>query len=302
MLHMAEQPLANDSSAHRRRLGVDLRRSREALNLTQQQAAERLEWSLSKLIRIENGTHAVSVSDVRSMIGVYEIGDQRQVDALLATARAGRGKAWWNPYRDVVPTQFARYLGYEASAARFRVFHPFLVPGLLQTGEYATELLKTLPDPRRAQLLLDLKRERQERVFAQAGLSFIFIVGEEGLYRWIGGRDVMRRQLEHLAEAASRPKVELRIMPFDAGAYPGMTGPLVLLRLAEDGEEVVFLESVGGDQLIRDEPDPIERYANYFETMNEKSLSPKRSEALLRERIGQLRRTAGQDADGAGAS
>jgi transcriptional regulator with XRE-family HTH domain len=298
---MAEQPLADDPSAHRRRLGDDLRRSREALGLTQQQAADQLEWSLSKLIRIETGAHGVSVSDLRSMIAAYRISDQRQVDALMTAARASRAKAWWSPYRDVVPTPFARYLGYEASAVRFRVFHPFLVPGLVQTGEYATELLKTLPDERKAQLLLELKKERQERVFAQPGPSFVFIMGEEGLYRWIGGRAVMERQLVRLAEVARRPDTELRIVPFDAGAYPGMTGPLVLLRLAENGEEVGFLEGVGGDELIRDEPDKIARYTRYFETMGRESLSPERSEALLRERIEQLRRAEDQDAGSRGA-
>jgi hypothetical protein len=290
MLHMVEQLLADDPSAHRRRLGVDLRRSREALNLTQQQAADQLEWSLSKLIRIETGAHGVSVSDLRSMIGLYRISDQHRIDALLAAARASRAKAWWSPYRDVVPTPFARYLGYEASAVSFRIFHPFLVPGLLQTAGYAAELLKTLPDERRAQLLLELKRDRQERVFAQPGPSFAFIMGEEGLYRWIGGREVMQRQLAQLAEVAGRAKTKLQILPFSAGAYPGMAGPLVLLRLAENGEEVAFLESVGGDELMHDEQETIDRYAKYFEIMVKKSLSPERSEALLRERIAQLGR------------
>ena len=300
-LHMAEQPLADDPSAHRRRLGDDLRRSREALGLTQQQAADQLEWSLSKLIRIENGAHGVSVSDLRSMIGAYRISGQRQVDALMTAARASRAKAWWSPYRDVVPTPFARYLGYEASAVRFRIFHPFLVPGLLQTGEYAAELLKTLPDARRAQLLLELKRERQQRVFAQPGPSFVFVMGEEGLYRWIGGREVMQRQLAYLAEVARRPNTQLRIVPFEAGAYPGMAGPLVLLKLAENGEEVAFLESVGGDELIRDEPATITKYADNFETMVGKSLSRERSETLIRERVEQLGRPEAQGTDSRGA-
>jgi transcriptional regulator with XRE-family HTH domain len=299
---MTEQPLADDPSAHRRWLGVELRRSREALNLTQQEAADRLEWSLSKLIRIETGAHGVSVSDLRSMLGVYRIMGQRQVDELTAAARAGRGKAWWSPYRDVVPTPFARYLGYEASAVRFSIFHPFLVPGLLQTGEYAAELLKTLPDERRVRLLLELKRERQQRVFAQRGSTFSFVMGEEGLYRWIGGRDVMQRQLVHLVEVARRPDTELRIVPFSAGAYPGMTGPLVLLRLTENGEQVAFLESIGGDELIHDEPEKIERYNNNFKIMVRESRSPGQSETLLRERIEQLGRPDGQDAGSGEAS
>jgi transcriptional regulator with XRE-family HTH domain len=289
MLRMNEQPLADDPSAQRQRLGTELRRRREVLNLKQREAAKELEWSLSKLIRIEAGAHSVSVSDLKSMIDVYKISDAHQVEALMSAARASRGQAWWSRYREAVQPPYARYLGHEGSAESFRVFHPFLAPGLLQTEEYATELLKVLPDQHAARLLVELKMDRQERLFAQPGLSFTFIMGEEALYRWIGGRQVMQRQLAHLVRAAGRTNLELRIVPFDAGAYPGLIGPLVLLRLVESGEYVSYVENVGGDQLIRDDPDTISRHQEYFETMIDLSLSQERGDALLRERIERLR-------------
>jgi transcriptional regulator with XRE-family HTH domain len=289
MLRMNEQPLADDPGAQRQRLGTELRRRREVLNLKQREAAVELEWSLSKLIRIEAGAHSVSVSDLKSMIDVYKISDAHEVEALMSAARASRGQAWWSRYREAVPPPYARYLGHEGSAKSFRVFHPLLVPGLLQTEEYASELLKVLPDQRAARLLVELKMDRQERLFAQPGLSFTFIMGEEALYRWIGGRRVMQRQLEHLVAVAGRTDLELRIVPFDAGAYPGLIGPLVLLRLVESGEDVSYVENVGGDQLIRDDPDIISRHQEYFETMFDLSLSQERGDALLRERIERLR-------------
>jgi transcriptional regulator with XRE-family HTH domain len=297
MLRMAEQPLAGDPNARRRWLGLEVRRRREALNLKQREAADELEWSLSKLIRIETGAHGVSVSDLKSMIEVYKISDQDQIDALMAAARASRGQAWWSRYREAVSPPFARYLGHEASAEGFRIFHPFLVPGLLQTEEYATELLKVIPDRNAARLLVDLKMERQERLFSQPGLSFTFIMGEEALYRRIGGRPVMQRQLVQLASAADRGNTDVRIVPFDVGAYPGLIGPLILLRLAESGEDVSYVESVGGDQLIRDDPETISRQTEYFETMVDISLSKEQGDALLRERIERLRRAEDQDAD-----
>jgi transcriptional regulator with XRE-family HTH domain len=290
MLRMTQQPLADDPSVQRRRLGTELRRRREALNLKQREAAAELEWSLSKLIRIEAGAHGVSVSDLKSMIDFYKISDTHQVEALMSAARASRGQAWWSRYRDAVQPPYARYLGHEGSAESFRVFHPFLVPGLLQTEEYATELLKVLPDRHAARLLVELKMDRQERLFAQPGLSFTFIMGEEALYRWIGGRQVMQRQLAHLAEVAGRANLELRIVPFDAGAYRGLYGPLVLLRLVESGEDVSYVENVGGDQIIRDDPETISRHEEYFETMIDISLSQERGDTLLRERIERLRR------------
>jgi transcriptional regulator with XRE-family HTH domain len=290
MSRMAEQLLANDPDAQRRRLGLELRRRREALNLKQREAADQLELSLSKLIRVESGAHGVSVNDLKAMIELYRISDQSQIDALMAAARASRGQAWWSRYREALSPTFARYLGYEASARSFRIFHPVLVPALLQTEDYATELLKLLPDQKAARLLVELRMERQERLFAQPGLSFTFIVGEEALYRQIGGRQVMQRQLAHLTSLADRGSAELWIVPFDAGAYAGLNGPLILLGLADSGEDVSYAESVAGDQLIRDDPEIIARHGEYFESMIDIALPPERGQALLGERVGQLRR------------
>jgi transcriptional regulator with XRE-family HTH domain len=295
MLRMAEQLLANDPDAQRRRLGLELRRRREALNLKQREAAEQLEWSLSKLIRVESGAHGVSVSDLKAMIEVYRISDQSQIDALMAAARSSRGQAWWSRYREALSPTYARYLGYEASAGSFRIFHPVLVPGLLQTEEYATELLKLLPDQKVARLLVELRMERQKRLFSQPGLSFTFVAGEEALYRQIGGRQVMQRQLAHLASLADRGRAELRVVPFDVGVYAGLNGPLILLGLAESGEDVSYVESVAGEQLIRDDPETIAKHGEYFESMIDVALPPERGQALLRERVGQLRRAEDQD-------
>ncbi len=272
MSYMSEPRLAEDPNVLRRKLGIELRKHRESLHFKQQEAADQLDWSLSKLIRIEKGAHAVSVGDLRSVIDVYKITDEVEIATLLATARRARGQSWWSRYRDVVSPQFARYLGHEGMADTFRVFHPYLIPGLLQTEEYATELLKVLEDQKAAQLLVDLKMARQELLFSQPGLSFTFIMGEEALHRLVGGPRVMQRQRERLADLGSRSNVALRVVPYSAGAYPGLLGPFVMLALMESGEDVLFQESVGGDQLVRDDPETMARYAEYFEAMADQCL------------------------------
>jgi transcriptional regulator with XRE-family HTH domain len=282
---MSEQPLTEDSNAQRRRLGIELRRRREGLSLTQGEAAARLEWSLSKLIRIEEGEHGTSLSDLKAILDLYGITDARQVESLRTAARLGRGRPWWNSYRDIVPPPFARYLGFEGLATRFRVFHPYVVPALLHTEDYVTALLNALSVEDALRLRVELRMERQRRVFAQPGVHFTFIMGQEALYRWIGGPSVQRRQLEHLIEVGQRENVTVKIVPFSAGAHPGLPGAFNLLSLGDDDEEVAYIESAEGDHLIRGDQEKIFRYGKFFESLTDLSVS---AEALLRGQVDAL--------------
>jgi transcriptional regulator with XRE-family HTH domain len=288
---------AGDPNVQRRRLARDLRGGREAAALTQREAADRLEWSLSKLIRIESGAQGISVTDLKATLELYGLTDPDQVAMLVEAARGSRGQPWWTAYRDIVSPQFAKYLGYEGQAASFRIFHPFLIPGLLHTEEYAGALPGDYGEPDRDRRIVDLRAERQERVFTRPGAELAFLVAEEALYRWIGGAHVMRRQLERLLEVDERPGVSVRIVPFKAGSYPGLRGPMVLVGLEESHEQVLFLEGVSGDQLLRDDPEKISEYSEYFEKMAKLVLPAEKGNALLRGQIELLRQAGQGDAD-----
>jgi transcriptional regulator with XRE-family HTH domain len=287
---------AGDPSFQRRKLARNLRRGREAAGLTQREAADRLEWSLSKLIRIESGAQGISVTDLKAILELYGLTDPDQVAMLAEAARGSRGQPWWTAYRDIVSPQFSGYLGYESQAVSFRIFNPFLIPGLLHTEEYATALPGDYGEPERDRRIVDLRSERQERVFARPGIKLAFVMGEEALCRWIGGAHVMRRQLEHLLEVSGRPGVSVRIVPFRAGSYPGLRGPMILAGLGESDEQVLFLESVSGDQLLRDDPEKISEYSEYFEKMMRLVLPVEEGSALLRERIELLQQAEQGDA------
>jgi transcriptional regulator with XRE-family HTH domain len=282
-----------DPNVHRRRLGLDLRRGRGAVGLTQREAARRLEWSLSKLIRIESGAQGLSVTDLKAMLDLYGMSDPDQATALTEAARGSRGQAWWHPYRDIISPQFAKYLDHESQATSLRVFHPFLIPGLLHTEEYAASLMNVFREPeeqpRRAARITGLRAMRQERLFENQGTDFAFAIGEEALYRWVGGPRVMRRQLERLLEVGTRAKVPIRIVPFRAGSYAGLRGPFIVLQLQDGDDEVLFIESFSGDLLTRDEPSLISEYVEYFETFADLSLSPEEGNSLLSEQIDRLR-------------
>jgi transcriptional regulator with XRE-family HTH domain len=279
----------DDPSRQRRRLRVELRRARDAAGLTQRQAAELLDWSLSKLIRIEAGTVGVSVTDLRAMLQLYEVTDEALVKSLAEAARGSKGPSWWSRYRDIITPQFSQYLGHESSASSIRVFHPFLVPGLLHTEEYALELLRVHSEDAQARRLMELRMERQGNLLDQAGRPRMsFVVGQEALYRRIGGPAVMARQLRRLLDAISGPDISVQVVPYSAGAHAGLLGPFVLLTLDDSGEDVLFAEGPGGDLVSRDDGDKIAQFAEHFEAIRELALPDDQAQALLGELISQL--------------
>jgi transcriptional regulator with XRE-family HTH domain len=273
----------NDPNVQRRRLKTALREYRERAGLTQRGAAEALDWSPSKLIRMEAGTQGVSVTDVQALLQLYGMTDQGTTASLKELARASRGKPWWHGYRDIVSQQFATYLGYETSASTLTTFHPFMVPGLLHTEAYATALLDLLGDPKRTRRIVELRTKRQQQLFADPDIRIVFIVNEEALYRWIGGREVMLRQLQYIREITERPNVAVKIVPFSAGAHHGLCGEFTVARIEELNEQLVFVESMNGDRVVRDSQADIELYDEYIAELSLCALPREDADALLKE-------------------
>jgi transcriptional regulator with XRE-family HTH domain len=279
----------NDPNVQRRRLKTALREHREHAGLTQRGVAAAVDWSPSKLIRIETGIHGISVTDLQALLHLYGVTDKNTTGNLKELARASRGKPWWHEYRDIVSTQFATYLGYESSASSLTAFHPYMVPGLLHTEEYGAALLELLGNPERTRRIVDLKTKRQQQLLADPDIQVVFILNEEALYRQIGGRDTMRRQLQHIRDMAGLPNVTVIIVPFTAGAHPGLCGSFTMVRIHELDEKVVFLESMNGDQLLKDGQEDIKRYDTYVGELNQCALAREDGDALLKEQAERLR-------------
>src|ERR1700722_15379552 len=130
----------------RRRLSLELRRARAGL-YTQDQVAQSMDWSLSKVIRIESGAVNISTNDLRALLGLYEITDRDQVNELLELAKPSRQSSSWSRYRADISPQYLQYIEYEEAASVLRLYEPLLIPGLLQTAEYATAINGQLADP-----------------------------------------------------------------------------------------------------------------------------------------------------------
>ncbi|SNS34284.1 helix-turn-helix domain-containing protein [Actinomadura mexicana] len=276
--------MPDSPTVHQRRLRVELRRAREAAGLTQEQAAKALEWSLSKIIRIEGGMVRVAVSDVRVMLQQYGVPSERY-DEFLGLARAARETAWWSAYRRVLSPQMAELIGFESAAGVCREFDPVLVPGLLQTSAYAKEILTNLRGEVTAEQineLVEVRLRRQEIFEGDDPPRFYFVIDEAAIRRLVGGAAVMRAQLSHLLEMTKRPNVTIEIVPLDRGAHPGLSGPFKLLEFVEaEDDDVLYLEGAQGELIGRDYREDIVRYREKFEVLRRISLGPEGSAVLL---------------------
>lgn len=231
-----------DPAIHRRRLRSELRNARENANMTQRDVAAAMDWSQSKLIRIESGTVSISTNDLRALLRHYDV-DSARIEALVDVARAARETTRWSIYRDVAPPEFIAFLGYESSASIVRNFEPSLVPGLLQTEEYARTVISVLEshNPHKIDPLVDLRMERQELLVRQPPADLHFILDEAVIRRVTGGRDVMRRQLHHIQKLIEEdPKVTIRIVPFEQGMYPRQQIAYWLFEFSNPEDEYVL--------------------------------------------------------------
>jgi transcriptional regulator with XRE-family HTH domain len=266
---------ALEAPVQRRRLRSELRRARTKARMTQKEVADAMDWSLSKLIRIEQGSVGISTNDLRALLQHYSIADPAEVERFLDLARAGKApRGWWTAYREIVSPQFLALLSVEGSASVIQTFQQLLVPGLLQDEEYARAVLRryggSVTD-KRVDELVKLRMRRQEELFERPDPpEMFFVLDEAALHRWVGGREVMRRQLQRLKHEAERANVTIEFVPFTAGLQPGMQSSFYVLEFADErAEDVLFLESSLGDVVSRDEQEEIAPYQEAFGQLRE---------------------------------
>jgi len=268
---------AQSAAEQRLRLRTDLRRARESAGLTQRQVAKAMEWSPSKLLRIESGEVGISVNDLRSLLTTYNISDRRQIDTLLELSRGSR-KMPFAEYRDVFRSEFLQFLALEASASVGRYFNSLQLPRLLQTEEYARAIAvaygssTTLDeqDERR----LEAQLSRQDLLQADDGPELFFILDESVLHRQVGGRGVMRAQLQRLAELSDYPRVNLMVVPYTEGAHKGIRGPFTLFEFASDEmPDSLYLEDPRGDSSGSSKPEDTRLYLELFWQLEDLSIS-----------------------------
>jgi Helix-turn-helix. len=268
----------------RRRLRTELRRLRELAGLHQADVVKQLDWSISKLIRIENGSVGVSVTDVRALAALYRA-DPEQVEELVRLARVTRERQWWSSYRHVLSPSLREYIAYEADASAIYVAHPTLVPGLLQTEEYIRAIMDSTRlepvAPERVEAEFTVRRRRQQEIlYSGHPPQYHVILDESALRRHIGGPKVMQAQVEHLLSLAD-DLVTIAVWPMSAGGHVAMQGAFTIMEFANEGEPgVLFLESALGNPIERDQ-DQVDKYRKAFDVMLEQCLTGAEARSLM---------------------
>lgn len=274
-----------------RRLRAELRRLRERAGDTQKTAAQSLQWSTSKIIRIETGAVTVSPSDVMAMLHVYDVDDKTLADELVAIARS-KDEMWWDAYRENHSQQFLDFLDYENAATRIRQYIGYVVPGLLQTEDYATALINGYTEDKEiARRGVELRMRRQQRLSEKDGPHAWFVLDEAVLHRWIGGSGVMRDQLTYLKEVARVPNITIQVVPFKTGMHPGMIGSFTIFEFKYDGENdyIVNVEDPHREALIRDDPETTSKYVKSFYELEDFAVGGDELDALIDPMIEALR-------------
>ncbi|WP_414168936.1 helix-turn-helix domain-containing protein [Streptoverticillium reticulum] len=251
----------------RRQLRTELKKARAKAGLTQLEVAARMDWSPSKLIRIEAGQVGVSRNDLLALLTAYGVTGQDKIDYILELARASR-KMPYREYRGLFDKPTLDLLEYEMAASIVRSFEPLLIPGMLQTEEYMRALaVSYAPDIVGNQLdrLVEARQQRQELLERVERPELFYVLDEAAVRRWIGGPRVMTAQLQHLKDLASRPGISIQVLPFALGAHAGLRGPFVLLEFDAEMDDILYLENNPlAEPVFSDDADKTSRFLETF--------------------------------------
>jgi transcriptional regulator with XRE-family HTH domain len=261
----------------RRRVRLAIREAREAAELTQQQVAEAMEWSLSKVIRIESGEVSIAPNDLRPLLGYLGIRDRERIATMVADAKIARTRqrrAWWQhpDFRDQLTEPLRRFIEYEAEAVAIRSYSIYYVPGAVQTPEYATALTGTFHEEipqERIRVLLEARKLRHESLISRLGsLKYFMVLDESVFMRPTGGGVVFAAQLREMLSLAEQGLLHIRMLPFALDSPIANNASYDLLSLGDDnaGNEVLYRENGLTDELIEDKAST-SRHRSRFEKL-----------------------------------
>ena len=268
-------PEVRSPTVRRRELGAILRRLRTEKNFTAEQAAAHLMISPSKLSRMETGQGIAKARDIRDLCELYGVTAETERERLMDLAAEGKEQGWWEEY----DLPYKKYIGFEAAATSIRVYDSAVVPGLLQTADYARYLLKAAVqrlDEAAIDQSVKARQTRQNILRRPEPPEFHAILDEAVLRRPVGGWEVMRDQLASVAEAAKLPNVTVQVIPYKLGAHPGLDSVFTLLEFSGEAPDVVYVEGLIGPTYV-DKSDDIERYIEAFDQLSDLALNPLRS-------------------------
>lgn len=272
-------------TVRRRRLGAELRRLREAKGWTVEEAATVLRSTGARMSRMERGRLPFRAADVADLLTAYDVTDAAQREPLLALVRETREKGWWHAYGEIVPPWFQIFLGLQAEASTIATFQGSLVPGLLQTADYARAVTRAhTPEMADDELrrTVDLRLDRQKILDNDDSPQLWAILHEAAIRCVVGGPDVMRAQLAHLRDVSERPGVTIQVLPFATGAHAAMGTSFTMLGFQDAGgdPEMVYLETPTGSLYLERDTD-IRKYRSWMDRLRADSYDERASRRML---------------------
>ncbi|MFC9995733.1 helix-turn-helix domain-containing protein [Nocardia sp. NPDC127526] len=288
-----DEPEDTGSTLPRRQLGRLLREAREATGMSLEEAARLMEWGKSTLSRLERGkSERVRIRDV---IGLCELfgTDEEKTAAIRELAEQAPVRSWWRSYGDVIAARFNTYLGLEAGASELAIFQPLIVPGILQTTDYARTLDRqyfSRDTDEELDRRVGIRMQRQHIITRQRQPVQLSVVLHESVLRTtVGSRQIMAGQLRHIADLSTRDNIQVRILPFRAGFPAGIVvSQFIIMSFPKDSRgkpvepTVVFAESFTGDVYLEETGD-VRRCRETFRTLQRATLDDRPSRDLMRE-------------------
>ncbi|MFK4069682.1 helix-turn-helix domain-containing protein [Streptomyces sp. NPDC029674] len=271
-------------AVRRRQLGAALRALRAHAGLTSSEAAAKVGWHQSKVSRIETGRSGVKAADVRLLMEAYQVKDPQRSELLIAFAGSddpGAGRHhWWKAYRDLLPATYRDFISLESQASWVRTLETTVVPGLLQTSEYARAVTRAalggLPEDQ-VDALVEVRLARQDVLRADPPLRLSVVMDEAVLRRPVGGPRVFAGQLVRLREVSHMPHVRLQVLPFTAGEHVGLIGPFVIFSFPDIADlDVVVLDHLTSSLYLERKED-LQAYTEAFNSLQVQALSPEDS-------------------------
>ncbi|HEU0086450.1 MAG TPA: helix-turn-helix transcriptional regulator [Pseudonocardiaceae bacterium] len=265
-------------------LGQQLRALRESAGMTLKQAGDYLQRDGSMVSRFEGAVYPIRRGDVLALLDLYGVSDERTRDGLLQLSEDVWRKGWWDDYTSTVGRRYADMVWLEARAERLRTYAAMLVPGLLQTREYAETLIRnaaTADTPEeKIQTGIELRMTRQQLLRGDQPVDFAAVVDESVLHRVIGSPEVLHAQLTALLDAAERPNVEVRVLPLRHGAHAGLDGSFYLYEMPDPYPDVACLDLLDS-RLYVEEDVSVDGYRQAYHQLSAAALNSKESAAMI---------------------
>lgn len=277
-------------TARLRRLAAELLRLRKTADLSREAVAEQTGINKATLYRIETAKARPQARTLKTLLQLYEVDDAKR-EELGVLLREANQQGWLQTFEGELPDRYSTYIGFESEAAKILTYEALIIPGLLQTEDYARALIRgMMPDGTDEEVENRVAARMQRQKVLEGGqLRLWLVVDEAALKRSVGNAAVLKAQLDHMQQVAKKPNVTLQVLPFEAGPHPALLGSFVILQFGEVGApDMVYIESEAGDLFLDDELS-VERYNDTFEHLRATALSATASVDFLKRLSGDMK-------------